>query len=223
MNTIIVGFSATGKSSLLDELKATLGDKADFIDSNKWISKEYDENIYALYLDKYDPTDPVNRTSLMDAIATSEEEFIQYLKNHKGPYIAAIGPNVHTREGWDDYIEEASPYVIYLWADVDAVYKGLKKQENDLSAEIKSNDAFGVWNHGIIRKYDEPSGKYVEMPTKFAKQNVAKLILESEMDYDWMATESFAAISLLEWHNDYNEVEKERLIMTVEALIEELD
>ncbi|MCG2618114.1 hypothetical protein LZZ85_27675 [Terrimonas sp. NA20] len=219
MNIIIVGFSATGKSAIVEELKMQLGDELDCIDSNKWIAKEYNEDIYSLYLDRHDPADPVNRKSLMDTIVKGEEEFIQYLKRHKGPYIAAIGPNVHTRKGWEDYLDTAEPYVIYLWADVDAVYKGLKKQENDLPPDIKNNDAFGVWNLGIIRNYDEASGKYVEMPTRLAKQNVAKLILENEMEYDMMATDSFAAIYLLEWHNDYSELEKYRLITTVQDLI----
>lgn len=220
MNVIIIGSSATGKSTLLEELKTELGDKADYIDSNKWISKEYDENIYSLFLDKHDPADPVNRKRIIDTIATLEEEFLQYLKKHKGPYVAVIGNNVHTRNGWEDYLASANPDILYLWADPDAVYKGLKLQENDLAPAIKNHDAFGVWNLGITRQYDTVSGKYVELPTRQAKQKVALHIAENMDDYDAMAIDSFAAISLLDWHDKYSEFEKSRFIESVESSID---
>ncbi|SFE40246.1 hypothetical protein SAMN05518672_10612 [Chitinophaga sp. CF118] len=219
MNVLFVGFSTTGKSTLLKELKGILPDQFQDIDSDTWISKNYDEHIYSLFLKNYDAKDPVNRSSIMNCIRDGENDFIIHLKQNTGVYIAAIGPNVHTRVSWEDYLHTIKPHVIYLKAEVDTVYEGLKNRENNLHEDIKNSKGFGVWNLGVTRAYDPITQKYVNLPKDEAKNNIRALINVNEAKYEKMADDRFEATSLFSKHPAYKETEKVRLFELVKACI----
>ena len=115
MNIILIGFSTTGKSTILEKhLKGRFNSGIDLIDSDKEISREFDCHIFNLYLEKFDSSDPVNRGEILTEIANKENEFLGSIMDNKRPYIAAMGPNIHIRDNWKNYYASHKPMTIFL-------------------------------------------------------------------------------------------------------------
>ena len=91
MNILLMGFSTTGKSSILKDLNET-GDSVKYIDSDFEISKNYNNHIFGLFIDKHKNEDPENRAEIMAEINNSENAFLKDLTEVQDAYIAALGP-----------------------------------------------------------------------------------------------------------------------------------
>ncbi|SFW67936.1 nucleoside/nucleotide kinase family protein [Chitinophaga sancti] len=219
MNVLLVGFSTTGKSSLINELSGQLPDNVEMIDSDKAISKDFDGHIYKLFLAQHDIKDPIARVSIMESIHQGENNFIRDLKLKKQPYIAAIAPNVHTRPEWHNFLYSVNPFVIFLKAEIESVYKGLKIREEKLYQTHKDNSGFGIWNLYVTRFYDEEKGQYLELPESVAKQNISELIQINEKEYKKIANATFEANEIASWHRDFQQIKKNEVLNLIKAKI----
>lgn len=214
MNIILIGFSTTGKSSILKlkELRDKLSNDVQLIDSDSEISKDYDHHIYNLFIQNHISNDPIHRNALLNTISSKEEMFIHSLKENKSPYIAALGPNIHIRSNWQQYFLFAKPYTIFLKANAESVFEGLKRREEQLVQELSKNPAFGNWNHGVIRQYNIETAKYELLSKEQSIDNIKKLIKVNEDYYSQIANITIEATKLFEWHSDYDSNEKKSLI-----------
>ena len=61
-----MGFSTTGKFSILKDLKNEMGDHVKYFDSDFEISKNYNHHIFGLFLNKHKNEDPEDRKEIMD-------------------------------------------------------------------------------------------------------------------------------------------------------------
>ena len=199
-----MGFSTTGKSTILRSLEEENIVNVNFIDSDSIISSDYGNRIYNLFLSKHKNEDPENREEIMSEIDKRENNFLIDLMNKKDFYVAALGPNIHTRKKWKEYYSKTNPFVIFLKADVNDVYVGLKRREDELYKEFNTKTAFGNWNHGVIRQYDSIKGEYTLLPEDQAKKNISELITVNENYYSTIANEIFEANTLFKWHEKFN-------------------
>lgn len=212
MNVLLVGFSTTGKSTLINELAGQLPANVEMLDSDTTISEDFEGHIYNLFLAKHDASDPIGRVSIMDSIHQGENDFVKGLMQRTNPYIAAIAPNVHTRPEWRNYLNSAKPFVIFLKAEIESVYKGLKRREHKLSETHKNDLGFGVWNLGVTRYYDETKGGYLDLPELVAKQKISDLIEVNEKEYEKIANATFEANVIASWHPDFQQVKKAEVL-----------
>lgn len=174
------------------------------MDSDEIISTPFEKHIYGLFLGNHNPADPIDRKDIMNTIEDSENKFIIELKENPKSYIAALGPNVHIRSEWKSYYNTVKPHVIFLKADVNTVYDALRSREDRMADELKDNNAFGNWNHGVTRMYNAESGKYEELPEDLAKRNIASLINVNEAEYVRIADITLEASTLSDRHENYS-------------------
>ncbi len=219
MKIILIGFSTTGKSTILKELKEVVSSDVMLIDSDKEISKNYDNRIYNLFIQNHDKFDPIQRFKIMSEISTKENLFIEELNFRKGNYIVALGPNVHTRSNWKNYFETTRPFIIFLKANAFSVLECLKFREKDLIREFGSPPAFGNWNHGVIREYNELTGDYQLLSNEISLKNISNLLKVNEDYYEQIADYTIEATKLFEWHKDYDHKLKETLFEFIRAKI----
>lgn len=220
MNILLMGFSTTGKSSILKELKNELKDKKiNYFDSDSEISANYNNHIFGLFIDKHKNEDPENRKEIMVEICSNEKSFLNYLMEIEDAYIAELGPNIHIRSNWNDFYSKTKPYVIFLKADIETVYQGLIRREETLSQDLKNNPAFGNWNQGVIRRYNPETKLYERLSETEAKQNIANLIEINESQYSRFANSTFDARTLFPWHKDFDPKKKAEIIDLIKVKI----
>ncbi|MFM9952190.1 MAG: hypothetical protein ACKV1O_29940 [Saprospiraceae bacterium] len=217
MNVILIGFSTTGKSTIRRKINVPIG--VESLDSDEEISKDYNSHIYNLFIENHNNEDPIKRTELMDKISHNEDLFIAYLKETSKPYIAALGPNIHTRSNWNNYYVTQKPFTIFLKADVDTVYRGLIDREDKIISKFPNHPAFGNWNHGVIREYNPKTNRYERLSEEFSKRNIAKLIVVNEERYSEIADLTVDATSMFNWHPNYRLDKERELIETIEACL----
>lgn len=214
-----MGFSTTGKSSILKDLKNEIGDSVKYFDSDFEISTKYNNHIFGLFINKHKNEDPENRKEIMDEISNSENAFLKNLTEVQEAYIAALGPNIHIRSNWNDYYSKTKPYVIFLKADVGTVYQGLIRREEGLSQDLKDNSAFGNWNQDVIRRYNPKTKLYERLSENEAKQNILQLINVNENQYSKFANSTFEAKTLFAVHKDFDPNKKAEIIELIKTKI----
>lgn len=217
MKIILMGFSTTGKSTILKELKKVVSSNIILIDSDKEISKNYSERICNLFIQNHDKFDPIQRFKIMSEISTKENLFIEELNLLKGNYIVALGPNVHIRSNWKNYFETKKPFIIFLKANACSVLEGLKFREKKLFHEFGRHPAFGNWNHGVIREYNKATGDYQLLSDDISLYNISNLMKVNEDYYEQISDYTLEATKLFERHKDYDEKVKETLFEFIRA------
>jgi len=222
MNVILIGFSTTGKSTIRRKINVPSG--VESLSSDEEISKDYSSRIYKLFIENHNIEDPVDRINILNEISNNENLFIKYLMETTKPYIAALGPNIHTRSNWGEYYTNCKPFTIFLEADVDTVYNGLiHREENIISEfrELQNHPAFGNWNHGVIREYNPNTNRYERLPEAASKGNIASLIKVNEERYFPISNLKLDATTMFDWHPNYNPEKERELIALIEAKISE--
>jgi shikimate kinase len=219
MNIILMGFSTTGKSTLLKEIKGEINQNVQLIDSDCRISKNYDNHIYGLFMEHHKKEDPENRIKIMEEISNNENSFLQNLIEEPCSYIAALGPNIHTRTNWNKYYSTVKPFAIFLKADVDTVYQRLIGREEKIYEELGNDRAFGNWNQNVIRKYISQTDRYERLSEEKSKENIAKLINANENYYSKIADSIFDANTLSNNSPSYDSNKKREFIELIKSII----
>lgn len=219
MKSILIGFSTTGKSTLLETIKSIKpNNEINYIDSDRYISSDYNHHIYNMFLSNHNDSDPVNRKKILTLIAEKENAFIANLRKNTN-YIAALGPNVHTRSQWSSFLKETKPKVVFLKANPELVYKGLIRREDNMPPKVQLDPAFGSWNQGVIRVFNSRSKRYKRLSKEEALLNINQLISINEDYYSSIAQYTFNASELMKVNNDYYNTK--RLDEVVDILLKE--
>jgi shikimate kinase len=211
MNIVIVGFSTTGKSSILKEVTG-LSENVLLLDSDSEISKDYNSHIYNLFITNHNEYDPITRSAIMNKIESKEIDFIEFLKQQTQPYIAALGPILHGRPNWNSYYLSSKPFVVFLKADTSCVYEGLKRREDEMPEGVKQSTAFGNWNLDVIRGYNPNINRYFRLERDIAMANINQMVIRSEHYFSQIANVTFEATNLFPWHSNFNQTKKDELI-----------
>lgn len=212
MNIIIQGFSTTGKSSLLKDLEKIVSPEIVLLDSDNWISSDYNGHIYNLYIENTELSDPIYRNKAMNLIEEKENEFLVMAIQLKKPFIAALGPNVHTRSIWNEFLIRTQPYPIMLKANAFDVLKGLNRREDIMPNDIRNKWNFGCWNYNVTRQFDKITSLYNHLPDKKSIENISRLIKVNEREYEKIANNIFLASNLFEWHRNFNSERRQEVL-----------
>jgi shikimate kinase len=213
MNIILLGFSTTGKSSIIKEIKTRIDEsKIKLCDSDKFISSRYSGHIYELYLDNFEENDPILRTKVTNLINQLENQFLDQLIGYAGTYICAFGPNIHIRNNFDKYFLSHKPLTIFFKADLDTVYKSLIRRESDHSEVVGNKKGFACWNQGVTRFFNFKTGLYESLSEHESKVKIKELIQINENQYSKYCDYEFDSTSIFDWHPNYDKNIKKELI-----------
>ena len=173
MSTVILlGFSTTGKSSIIKEIKDRNIDKNFVtIDTDKLVSKDYDNHIYNIYLNLVIGQD---RVEAIKYIEKQEDEILDSIYYSSKPRIIAAGPMLPFRKAWRDFVERIGPICIYLEKSPRCIYDGLiERRERHIANDlINKHPAFGSWDQDITTKFE--NGKWILLPKRISISNIEK-------------------------------------------------
>lgn len=180
---ILIGFSTAGKSHYLREICKINPFPINFLDSDKFVSKEFGGHIYDIFMQ-------LGREDAIKYIETKEQEFIQHLSDIKIPTLVAAGPFVPIRNGWDSYVTNSRPQTVYLKKSLDSIYKDLcsRKADQKNTLDVK-NPNFGSWDLNVTTEIKD--GTYQDIADSSALTNIQGHLSRIVPIYEKYAQETY--------------------------------
>ena len=185
---ILLGFSTTGKSTILQYFKKNYRRKAYYIDTDKEISKDFECHIYNVYLDLMENQDPIERTAPIDYIEKKENYLLDKLCSEKldKPRLIAAGPFLHTRPNFDKFNNIAKPEYYFLEIDELSVYEGLLyRHQNQIKEGLDNDPYFGCWDLGVTKEFK--NGYYELLPKRIAIEKIKEMLNSVQYNYKQLA------------------------------------
>lgn len=186
---VLLGFSTTGKSSILGDFREQLGDVVDTLDSDQQVSEQDGGHIYNVYLrfrDGYN-TDPS-----IHEIERREREFLRTFEPVAKPLLLASGPFLPIREPeWSAFVEQVRPVFFYLQKNPEEVLKGLlvRRARHQENPDLASDPGFGCWDQGITTEFRD--GRWVLIDRAVALQNIRTNMARMVAIYASLASQTF--------------------------------
>jgi hypothetical protein len=108
---VLLGFSTTGKSSILREFCEQFGDAIEPLDSDEWLARNHDRHVYNLYLSLRDGK---STARAIKEIADQEREFLRITNPGTKPMLlaAAVHPEPNAGVGHLSCTCEASLFLL---------------------------------------------------------------------------------------------------------------
>ncbi|SMO58734.1 shikimate kinase [Solitalea koreensis] len=180
---ILTGFSTAGKSHYLREICKINLYPIYFLDSDKFVSKEFDGHIYNIFM-------KLGREDAIRYIETKEQEFIQHLSDIKVPTLVAAGPFLLIRDGWDNYVTNFRPQIIYLKKSLENIHKDLSARKADQKNTLDvRNPNFGSWDLSVTTEIKD--GTYQDIPDSSALANIKEHLTRIVPIYEKFAQETY--------------------------------
>jgi len=157
---LLLGFSTTGKSTILEDFRERHNHAVDTLDSDEEVSRPEGGHIYNVFLRLRDGS---NTATAIQVIESRERAFLQIAGPTNKPLLLASGPFLPIREPeWSGFLARIRPVCFYL-------QKNPKDVQNDLlrrrarhleNATLASDPGFGCWDQGVTTEYRD--GRWVE-------------------------------------------------------------
>jgi shikimate kinase len=182
---VLLGFSTTGKSSILRDFKEQYEEEIDTIDTDSLISQDYGGHIYGIFLALVNGAD---RGQAIAYIEKREREILNGIRPSQKPQLIAAGPGLVIREpAWSDFCDRVKPICFHLEKTAEEVYAGLRQRRtNQLNnPDIIGKDAAGSWDDDVTTRYQ--NGEYVDIPQADAIRNIERHMRGLVARYDQYA------------------------------------
>jgi len=163
---ILIGFSTAGKSHYLREIEKLYPKEFNYLDSDKYISNDYDGHIYNVFMQ-------LGRIDALKYIETKEIDFLNYAKdNTDKPQLIAAGPFLVIRNGWKEFVAKRKPFIVHINKGVEAIYEGLhERRAHQISTLDNSNSNIGCWDDNVTTKLI--NGIYEDISKSEAIENIS--------------------------------------------------
>ena len=186
----LLGFSTTGKSSILCEFNKKYGESLDTLDSDKEVSKPDGAHIYDVYLQFRKGHDTKNAIS---EIERRERAFLQAVRPEAKPLLLAGGPFLPSREPeWLTFVDRVRPVLFYLQKTPEDVLTGLRNRraKHNIKCPVLASDpGFGCWDQDVTTTYCD--GRWVELEDDQALANIRKHMAGMVKKYEILASQTF--------------------------------
>ncbi|MCG9880034.1 MAG: hypothetical protein MH472_05495 [Bacteroidia bacterium] len=180
---ILIGFSTAGKSHYLRKICEINPFPIYFLDSDKFVSKDYGGHIYNIFLE-------LGREDAIKYIEKKEEECIMHLSEIRVPTLVAAGPFLLIRNGWDKYFSNYRPQILYLKKPLENIFKDLwiRKENQKRTLDI-NNPNFGSWDLNVTTEFID--GMYQDISNFSARTNIQRHLSQIEQVYEKYAHEIY--------------------------------
>lgn len=214
---VLLGFSTTGKSRILNDLKTKRLVNVDFIDTDTEIAKNHDGHIYNVFIDLFDSSDPIDRKKSLTYIENSEKRIIDNLcKYSTQNRLIAPGPFLPFRQNFQKFINFSHPEFIFLKTDAENVYNGLiKRHERQIKEGLDKYPHFGCWDLDVTKGYQ--NGRYILLPKQIAINNIRLLLDSAQQFYKSLAVDNeFDSLELNKYSVSFNKEKYDAFIQMIE-------
>lgn len=208
---VLLGFSTTGKSSILSHFRKEDAHHVDTLDSDQQISQSDDGHIYNVYL-RY--RNGSNTETAIRAIDRREREFLRTTRPTRMPLLLASGPFLPLREPeWSEFIAAVSPVFFYLQKNPEDVLNGLleRRKRQLAEPELSNRPGFGCWDQGVTTNYQD--GQWVEISRARALENIRRNMEGMVAKYSKLATYTFS------WNDRQTPGGQERLLTAIRSAL----
>jgi hypothetical protein len=208
---VLLGFSTTGKTSILRDFRECHGDGLDTLDSDELISQPDGGHIYNVFLRFRKGSSTAKAISIIE---DREHEFLRTAGPRAKPMLLASGPFLPVRQPeWSNFLTRVRPACFYLQKDPADVLDGLLKRRAKHMQNVKlaSNIGFGCWDQDVTTEYRK--GRWVELDRHRMLANVSNNMAGMVRIYQQVASRTFT------WQEQQTSDGRERLN---KAICEEL-
>lgn len=170
---VLLGFSTTGKSTILQSLQKVHGGAIETVDSDQRISADFDGHIYNIFLRCRNGADT---TPAIRLIEQGERRFLGEVNPGKKPLLMAAGLFLPTREPeWRQFLERVHPVCFYLQKEPEDVLQGLRQRRihHSENPELAHNSGFGCWDQDVTTEYRDGKWAPIEDDNR-ALENVRR-------------------------------------------------
>lgn len=179
---VLMGYSTSGKSTILRKLALRSGRCLKTVDTDKLIANDYGGHIYNVYLRL---TKGPNRQAALHYVRKKETRLVNALVPMNTPRLIAAGPALPSRDPeWNLFVERVKPVCFYLEMTAQEVYKGLHRRRSGhlKCVEIRDDPSFGCWDEGTTTKYED--GRWVPVSEQDAMANIEQEMSPSVKIYE---------------------------------------
>lgn len=189
---VLLGFSTTGKSTILSHFQEHHREALETIDSDTQISQADGGHIYNIFLHYRQGG---STTEAISTIENREREFLRTVMPTTNQMLIASGPFLPIRQpDWRNFLDRVCPVCFYLDKEPEDVLDGLlwRRTRHLKDIELASNPGFGCWDQGVTTDYRD--GRWVELDRVRALANVRSIMSRMVQIYRDLATRTFT------WH-----------------------
>ena|ERR1035437_1304456 len=200
---VLLGFSTTGKSSILRDFRERHGEAVDTLDSDEQVSQPDGGHVYNVF--RRFRAGP-NTAPSIQVIERREREFLRTARPAAKPLLLASGPFLPIREPeWSGFVDRVRPVFFYLQKSPEEVLEGLleRRRRHSQDRPLAQDPGFGCWDQDVITAYR--NGRWVEVPRGQALENVRKHMAGMVAIYERLAAQTVA------WQERQTEAGRKRL------------
>jgi shikimate kinase len=168
---ILLGFSATGKSTLKHEFEALEAEREmDIRDTDVLIGREHGGHVYGVFLDLVVGN---NRVAALNEVEAVERRFLKTFTPTK-PTLIVAGPALVIRPEWTTFLARVKPRGFYLTIDAAGVFDGLKHRYHDEVKRLGQHPSFGSWNEDMTTDYNSATKRWERVDDTTALANIKR-------------------------------------------------
>jgi shikimate kinase len=208
---VLLGFSTTGKSSILRGFREQYGDALETLDSDEWLARNHDRHVYNFYR-AHREGNSTKRAN--DLIAEQERQFLRTTTPGTKPMLLAAGPFLPSRAPeWDAFRARLSPVCLYLEKEPEYVLCGLLERHyrHRQDPQLADDPGFGCWDQGSITELQ--GGRWVLLPWDRALANTRRNMAGVIPRYQQAASGTFS------WRDRSTQAGRDRLNLTIQAAL----
>jgi shikimate kinase len=168
---VLVGFSTTGKSTILRKIDDRPGGLVNTIDTDQLVARDFSGHIFNIYLELVEGKD---RSKALRYIEMREEDMLASLEVGLNPSLIAAGPSLPIRKNWEVFCARLNPTCIFLNKSPEQIFEGLMKRRatHEKNKSIVESAAFGSWDEDLTTVFC--NGKWVLVTRGEAVRNIQK-------------------------------------------------
>lgn len=170
---IFIGFSTTGKSTLINKLGDKFPNRTKF-DTDKEIAKDFGDSIANIY---YANKNLADTHAFIDA---QESAILNTLTTADDNLMIAAGPGIPLRPAFSAYVQAKQPHVILIERPAEEIYQSLLDRRNKMKTEaIHQRQDFGAWDIGVM-----VDDKLTDYTREVAIQKIQALLDQRKESYN---------------------------------------
>ena len=186
---ILIGFSTTGKSTLINKIADKFPHRAKF-DTDKEISKDFCNSIANIYYAHENLSDTHN------LIREQESTVLNALTKAENNLIIAGGPGIPFSRAFPNYIEVKKPHVVLIERPVQEIYESLLDRRNKMKSKPEhQRPDFGIWDLDLMVKME--NGSLVDYSKDEAVAKITSVINQRHDDYNKFTTLKIKSSAIL--------------------------
>jgi len=186
---VLVGFSTTGKSTILQNVEKKHGESVEIVDTDNFgVAAHFDNYIFNIYVAKIAGRD---RKEALKYIEEREREILDGFVESRKPRLIGAGPALPIRPQWNMFLTRVKPICVFLEKTPEHIFEGLmnRRKKHEKNRVLANSVAFGSWDEDVTTAFRD--GKWEVVERDVAVNNIRRHLSQRRTAYESCATENY--------------------------------